>query len=91
MLNVITTEIEDIKSLYPNCFYDPSSDTIYTNQHGEEMPIAENASGLIFEYFEGNTVETNEYDPADRCEVSVSGEAYVEMNYLSIEHAFNSI
>lgn len=89
--SVITTEIEDIKALYPNCYYDPFEDTIYFNDKGEQVPIAENASELIYEYFEGNTAETNEYDPADRSEVEVSGQAYVEMNYLGLDHAFNAI
>jgi len=89
--SVIITEIEEIKSVYPGCYYDESEDAIYINENSEQMPIAENASQMIYEYFEGNTIETNEYDPADRSDVEVSGKDYVECNYLGLEHAFNSI
>ncbi len=74
------TTLKEIKTKYPDCYYDADMDAIYWNG----QTVAEDAKYLIEDHYEGNP-DDNTYAPC-------SGEDYIiaELNH-DYHYAFDQI
>ena len=82
--------LKEIKTKYPDCYYDADMDAIYWNG----QTVAEDAKYLIEDHYEGNkTWHTDKFgNPEDNTYGPCSGEDYIiaELNH-DYHYAFENI
>jgi hypothetical protein len=84
------TTLKEIKTKYPDCYYDADMDAIYWNG----QTVAEDAKYLIEDYYDGLKTWTSAKsgNPEDETMQSCSGEDYIiaELNH-DYHYAFDQI
>jgi hypothetical protein len=82
--------LKDLKTKYPECYYDSDMDAIYWN----DQTIAEDAKDLIEDHYDGLKTWTSGKpgNPEDETMQSCSGEDYIisELNH-DYHYAFDQI